>query len=106
MTSSLLLDEALKTATYLERVDLRSGVNEHWLRDKIFDYPRIIPLNRIDYGAGDFISVCREFPLSKYGSSVFVDVFGVSRHGRPVLTQCKLWRNPHARREVIAHLLE
>lgn len=106
MTSSLLLDAALDTATYLERVDLRSGMNEHWLRDKIFEYPRIIPLNRIDPGAGDFISVCREFPLSKYGSSVFVDVFGVSRHGRPVLIECKLWRNPQARREVIAQLLE
>ena len=106
MTSSLLLDAALDTATYLERVDLRSGMNEHWLRDKIFEYPRIIPLNRIDPGAGDLISVCREFPLSKYGSSVFVDVFGVSRHGRPVLIECKLWRNPQARREVIAQLLE
>lgn len=106
MTSSLLLDAALETATYLERVDLRSGMNEHWLRDKIFEYPRIIPLNRIDPGAGDFISVCREFPLSKYGSSVFVDVFGVTRHGRPVLIECKLWRNPQARREVIAQLLE
>ena len=106
MTSSLLLDAALDTATYLERVDLRSGMNEHWLRDKIFEYPRIIPLNRIDPGAGDFISVCREFPLSKYGSSVFVDVFGISRHGRPVLIECKLWRNPQARREVIAQLLE
>ena len=106
MTSSLLLDAALDTATYLERVDLRSGMNEHWLRDKIFEYPRIIPLNRIDPGAGDFISVCREFPLSKYGSSVFVDVFGVSRHGRPMLIECKLWRNPQARREVIAQLLE
>lgn len=106
MTSSLLLDAALATATYLERVDLRSGMNEHWLRDKIFDYPRIIPLNRIDPGAGDFVSVCREFPLSKYGSSVFVDVFGVTRHGRPVLIECKLWRNPQARREVIAQLLE
>lgn len=106
MTSSLLLDTALKKATYLERVDLRSGVKEHWLRDKIFDYPRIIPLNQIDPGAGDFISICREFPLSKYGSSVFVDVFGVTRHGRPVLIECKLWRNPQARREVIAQLLE
>lgn len=106
MTSSLLLDAALDTASYLERVDLRSGMNEHWLRDKIFDYPRIIPLNRIDPGAGDFIAVCREFPLSKYGSSVFVDVFGVTRHGRPVLIECKLWRNPQARREVIAQLLE
>lgn len=106
MTSSLLLDAALETATYLERVDLRSGMNEHWLRDKIVEYPRIIPLNRIDPGAGDFISVCREFPLSKYGSSVFVDVFGVTRHGRPVLIECKLWRNPQARREVIAQLLE
>jgi hypothetical protein len=106
MTSSLLLDTTLEMATYLERVDLRSGFNEHWLRDKIFDFPRIIPLNRIDPGAGDFISVCREFPLSKYGSSVFVDVFGVTRHGRPVLIECKLWRNPQARREVIAQLLE
>lgn len=63
-------------------------------------------MDRIDPGAGDLISVCREFPLSKYGSSVFVDVLGITRHGRLVLIECKLWRNPQARREVVAQLLE
>ena len=33
-------------------------------------------------------------------------VFGVTAEGRPVLLECKLWRNPQARREVIAQILD
>lgn len=106
MSSALMLSNDLGAGTYLERVDLRQSMSEHWLRDRIFAYPQIIPMDRIDPGLGYMVSVCREFPLSKYGSSVFVDMFGVTCHGRPVLIECKLWRNPQARREVIAQLLE
>lgn len=53
-----------------------------------------------------FIPVCRELTLPKSGGSVFLDVFGITPAGRPVLIECKLWRNPQARREVIARVLE
>ena len=38
--------------------------------------------------------------------NVRVDIFGVTPYGRPVLVECKLWRNPGARREVVGQLLE
>jgi hypothetical protein len=59
------------------------------------------------FGYGEsFVPLCRELPL-RYGSSnVFLDLLGVSATGRLVLVECKLWRNPEARREVVAQLFE
>jgi hypothetical protein len=59
------------------------------------------------FGHGEsFVPLCRELPL-RYGSSnVFLDLLGVSATGRLVLVECKLWRNPEARREVVAQLFE
>lgn len=104
--TAFLLDGSMGGGTYLEREDLRSGLPEHWLRDRIFENPRLIPLDKLDPSAGDLIPLCREFPLSKYGSPVYLDILGVTRQGRLVLIECKLWRNPQARREVVAQLLE
>lgn len=66
----------------------------------------LLPLEQVEPGAGKFIPVCRELPLPKSGGTVYLDVFGVTSAGRPVLVECKLWRNPQARREVIAQILE
>jgi hypothetical protein len=44
----------------------------------------------------------RELPLRHGGSSVYLDLLGVSPTGRLVLIECKRWRNPEARREVVA----
>jgi hypothetical protein len=46
------------------------------------------------------------FAESSAGKSVFLDIFGVTPQGKLVLIECKLWRNPQARREVIAQILE
>jgi hypothetical protein len=59
------------------------------------------------FGQGEaFVPLCREFPLRHGASNVFLDLLGVSPTGRLVLIECKLWRNPGARREVIAQLFE
>jgi hypothetical protein len=79
---------------------------EAWLQQLLFDYPGLLPLDIIDPGAGPFIPVCRELAMPKTGGSVFLDLFGVTAAGRPVLVECKLWRNPQARREVVGQLLE
>ncbi len=50
--------------------------------------------------------ICRELAIPRAGGSVFLDIFGITPEGKPVLVECKLWRNPQARREVIAQILE
>jgi len=53
------------------------------------------------FGHGEaFVPLCRELPLRFGTSSVFLDLLGVSPTGKLVLIECKLWRNPEARREV------
>jgi hypothetical protein len=59
------------------------------------------------FGQGEaFVPLCRELPLRHGSSNVYLDLLGVSPTGRLVLIECKLWRNPEARREVVAQLFE
>lgn len=105
--SALLLDEGGRLDCRLERAPLGNGYDEAWLQDLLFRHPHLIPLERIEPGAGEVIPICRELPLPKPGGwPVFLDMLAVTPHGRPVLVECKLWRNPQARREVVAQLLE
>lgn len=83
-----------------------AGRDERWLQAQLFEHPELIPLKLIDPGSGLVMSVCRELPLPKETGSVFVDLLAVTVTGRLVLVECKLWRNPQARREVIGQILE
>jgi hypothetical protein len=98
------------TARPLHRVPLvgLGAHDEKWLQALLFAHPAIIPIDVIDPGAGAVIPICRELPIPKDGSTVYLylDLLGVTRQGRLVLVECKLWRNPQARREVIAQILE
>ncbi|WP_250504042.1 hypothetical protein [Caballeronia sp. AZ7_KS35] len=91
-----------------ERVSLsaNNGRSERWLQERLFSHPSLLPIVEM-FGYGeDFVPLCRELPL-RYGSSkVFLDLLGVSPTGKLVLVECKLWRNPEARREVVAQLFE
>ncbi|WP_233884561.1 hypothetical protein [Paraburkholderia flagellata] len=83
-----------------------NGHNERWLQERIFELPALLPMTEM-FGYGEsFVPLCRELPLRYGSSSVFLDILGVSATGRLVLVECKLWRNPEARREVIAQLFE
>ena len=95
-----------RSSIRFERSDLADGFSESWLQDLLFCEPDVLPLSDVDPSAGSFIPVCRELSLPKVGGSVYVDLFGVTPAGRPVLIECKFWRNPQARREVIAQILE
>ena len=83
-----------------------SSYDERWLQELLFENPEILPLDDIDPGAGEIVPICRELPLPKEERTVYLDIFAVTPRGRLVLVECKLWRNPQARREVIGQLLE
>lgn len=90
----------------LHHQDLANGLAEKWLQDLLFRHPELVPLDQIEPGTQAFIPVVRELTLFKPSGSVFLDLFGVTPFGRPVLIECKLWRNPQARREVVAQIME
>lgn len=109
MHSLILTDDPSKKPKWLKRISLAergSSKDEKWLQGVLFTNSELIPIKEINPGTQGFVPVCREFTIPKAGGSVFLDIFGVTPEGKLVLIECKLWRNPQARREVIAQILE
>lgn len=79
------------------------GYNEAWLRDLIFRHPTAVPVDEIDPSFGPLIPVCTELNTRIAGPA---DAFFINSLGMPTLVECKLWRNPEARREVIGQILD
>ena len=79
-----------------------SGRNEAWLRDLLFSHPELLPVRDIDPSFGPLIPLCREL-RTEAGP---LDIAFINPHGRLTLVECKLWRNPQARREVVAQVLD
>src|SRR4051812_36416466 len=87
----------------LKPISLASGGrNEAWLRDFLLAHPSVLPTAAIDPAYADLIPVCREL-RTPAGP---LDCLFVTRFGGLVLVECKLWRNPQARREVVGQILD
>lgn len=93
---------------HVPRLDLSaSDFNEAWLQRLVHQNPTVLPLYQAEPEAKSLHPVCRELPLSlPGGSTVSLDNFLLTPEGRPILVECKLWRNPEARRKVVAQALE
>lgn len=79
------------------------ATREHPLRDLIHDHPSMLPIEELEPGSGRIITVAKELRLPGAGS---LDVLLVTEHGRLIIVECKLWRNPQARREVVGQILD
>ena len=75
---------------------------EQFLQDLVHDHPEIIPMDEIEPAFTPLISICKELP-TKAG---YLDNLWLTPHGGIVLGECKLVRNPQARREVVAQGLD
>jgi len=81
-----------------------NGRNEAWLRDTLLRHPELIPVGDIDPAYGPLTPLCAELQL---GVGVGrLDAAFINPFGRLTLVECKLWRNPQARREVVAQVLD
>ena len=91
------------TGITLRAMSLASGSrNEAWLRDFLLAHPEALPTAAIDPAYADPIAVCREL-RTPAGP---LDCLFVTRFGGLVAVECKLWRNPQARREVVGQILD
>jgi hypothetical protein len=100
MTLVLLNDES---AQVVSRVPQGEARREHVLRDLIYDNPSTMPVQDLDPSYGRLFTVAKELNIPGVG---FVDVLLADERGRLVIVECKLWRNPQARREVVGQILD
>jgi hypothetical protein len=105
------IDDRLNSVHSLVRVDLsgKSGFkfDEAWLQRLLHARPEIFPIEQIEPGFGDLIPVCQELPVTfGAGRSGALDNLYVTSSGGLVIVEAKLWRNPEARRSVVAQAME
>jgi hypothetical protein len=73
------------------------------LRDMLFANPAMLPVREIDPSFGRLVPVAKEFHIP--GGVGRIDALFIDEHGRLVIVECKLWRNPQAKREVVGQIL-
>lgn len=78
------------------------NVDELTIQKLVFDFPECLPISDLDESYNPCIPVCKELktPVGP------LDIFMVTPNGDLVIIETKLWRNPEARRRVIAQILD
>ena len=85
--------------TLLERLPFNeSTIAEEWLQKTLHRSPDILPVAKLDESFAPVVSVGREIRR--------IDNLFISPHGRIVVVETKLWRNPEATRQVVAQILD
>ena len=101
MTLVLLNSEA--SPTIVRRVPEGAARSEDALRNLLFANPAMLPVSEIDPWIGPLTPIARELNVPDVGR---IDAFLVDPRGHLVIVECKLWRNPQARREVVGQILD
>lgn len=90
----------------LERVPLtpegRGAFCEKWLQKLIHNNPSCLPMSEIEPSLGPFFPICREMQTPRG----FVDNLLMTGSGDIAIIETKLYRNPQARREALAQILD
>jgi hypothetical protein len=86
----------------LEKVPFGSGFSENWLQNRLYENPQSLPLQQIDPAYQEVCPLCMEMNT---GAGP-IDVVYITPQGRLVIIETKLWRNPEARRKVVAQILD
>lgn len=76
--------------------------DESWLRDLVFAHPELLPIWEIEPVLDPLVSACIELPLPAGNA----DNLFLNPNGGIALVECKLWRNPEARRKVVAQVID
>jgi hypothetical protein len=93
---------SISAARLLEMGACGHGMSEAAIQDLIHRFPTCLPIAEIDPLFLMAVPICREL-TTPAGA---IDNFLVTPSGLPVLVECKLWRNPEGRREVIGQILD
>jgi hypothetical protein len=77
-------------------------VSEAYIQALVHEHPACLPIAEIDAMFSGPVPICTELNTPAGP----IDNFMVTPSGLPVLVECKLWRNPEARREVVSQILD
>ena len=83
-----------------------AGFDEKWLQEVLFHNIDLINVTDPTYDKVRIVPLCREFSLNDGFRNLFLDILAITETGRLILIECKLWKNPSARREVLAQIFE
>jgi hypothetical protein len=104
--SPRFLAEGAPESTKLKRVgysgDGKSEFDEAWLQKLLFDDPELLSVSEIEPVFDGLIPLCREMRTA-VGP---LDLLFVNKQGLLTIVECKLWRNPEARRSVVGQILD
>jgi hypothetical protein len=104
-TTPLFIDRLEQSGTVraLDKVSFDSRAHdEAWLQKLIYRFPQLLPVTEIEPAFGSLVSVCRELP-TPVGR---IDNLYITENGNLAIAECKLWKNPQARREVVAQVID
>jgi hypothetical protein len=96
----LLLASGAAGATPLK--PLSEPVSETHIQALVHEHPACLPIAEIDAMFSAPVPICTELNTPAGA----IDNFMVTPSGLPVLVECKLWRNPEGRREVVGQILD
>jgi hypothetical protein len=94
--------EKLERLHFLKKASEPAPFDEAWLQRLIMRHPSLLPVDQIEPAFNTLVPICVELPTR----SGYVDNLFVTPTGDLALVECKLWRNPEARREVIAQIID
>ncbi len=100
--------QATSSAQKLTRFHFNKGdqglnYNEKWLQNLLERQPGLLPINQIGEAAfSSMVPVCTELPMQ----AGRMDNLFVTPRGEIAIVECKLWRNPEARRTVVGQILD
>jgi len=100
---TLVLLNSDPAPTIVRRVPEGAARSEDALRNLLFAHPAMLPISEIDPGIGHLTPIARELNVPDVGR---IDAFLADARGHLVIVECKLWRNPQARREVVGQILD
>src|SRR5690349_16067277 len=102
----VIVDAAAGSAgAVLERIKLSPGsagaFSEEWLQRTLFSHPECLPLDELlNPDISTVVPICMELSTD-VGAA---DILYLTPTGKVVLVETKLFRNPEARRQVIAQI--
>jgi len=99
----ILLDSS--GAVALASLGLGGGsdaISEADIQQLIHEHPTCLPIAEIDPLFRNPVPICTELNTTAGP----IDNFMVTASGLPVLVECKLWRNPEGRRQVVGQILD
>lgn len=90
-------------ANRLHRIPFsEKSFDESWLQELLFKHPRLIPFHDLEPIFSDAIPLVRELPTAAGP----LDLLYMNSKGFLTLAETKLWRNPEARRSVVAQIID